>query len=41
MKSKLMWQPMRLSHVGDVTSVMQKKSGPNFDTSTVTARKGF
>jgi hypothetical protein len=29
------WERMVLSHVGDVSVVMQKKSGPHFDPSPV------
>lgn len=38
---KRVWQPMRLAHVGDVSAVMQKKSGPTFDPSPVhTIKRG-
>jgi len=38
---KLQWQEMRLSHVGSVADVMQKKSGPHFDPSPVhTVKRG-
>jgi hypothetical protein len=35
------WQEMRVSHVGSVADVMQKKSGPHFDPSPVhTVKRG-
>jgi len=37
--TKRPWQPMALSHVGDVSVVMQKKSGPHFDPSPVHLNK--
>ena len=36
---KRAWQPMALSHVGDVAAVMQKKSGPTFDPSPIHVNK--
>jgi hypothetical protein len=38
---KLRWQEMRVSYVGSVADVMQKKSGPHFDPSPVhTVKRG-
>jgi hypothetical protein len=34
-ESKRPWQAMRLTHVGDISAVMQMKSGPQFDPSPV------
>lgn len=36
---KRQWQAMRLTHVGDVAAVMQKKSGPRHDPSVVQNKK--
>jgi hypothetical protein len=33
--TKRSWQPMKLSHVGDLSLVMQAKSGPQCDPSPV------
>ena len=33
------WQPMKLTRVGDVSAVMQQKSGPQCDPSPITLRK--
>jgi hypothetical protein len=39
--TKRNWRPMRLSHVGNLSAVMQKKSGPQFDPSPVhTIKRG-
>lgn len=39
--SRRAWRPMRLTHVGDLSAVMQKKSGPHFDPSPVhTVKRG-
>ena len=38
-EAKRPWQPMKLSHVGDVSVVMQQKSGPHFDPSPVHLNK--
>jgi hypothetical protein len=35
------WEPMQLAYVGNVSAVMQKKSGPHFDPSPVhTVKRG-
>ena len=39
MQERKVWQSMRLTHVGDVAAVMQKKSGPQFDPSPVHMNK--